>query len=306
MKAKITSIKPKYEYEFSVNNTGIIGVYGISGSGKSSLLNAIAGYQDDYKGIISFNNKELKGIIKCSYMNQNALLFPHWTIKENLDFAMKHSQNKMIHLDQLINALDCFELMDKYPRQLSGGEKQRIAFVRALVQIEQNSLVLLDEPFSALDPSLRKVALRILNEYKHKSLILLVTHEIADIYQYADELLYIHNGRISLQDNIHNAMSSNHKTLPIASRVIIENNTHVIYAEAVSINLQKNESSSISHQLEITIEDIQLTDNMAILKLNYQASDSSQFLYARLTNDSIKRLNLIIGQKAFACFKSTH
>ena len=305
MKVKISSIKPQYQYSFSVNNTGIVGVYGISGSGKSSLLNAIAGYQNDYQGVITFNGKKLNGIIKCSYMNQHALLFPHWTVKENLDFAMEHCRNNKTELNQLLSALDCIELMDKYPRQLSGGEKQRIAFMRALIQIEANSIVLLDEPFSALDPSLRKIALRLLNEYKHKSLIFLVTHEIADIYQYADELLYIEDGTIGLHDEIQSAMSSNHKTLPIASRVKIEDNTHVIYADTVSINLQKNELSSISHQLEITIEQIETTENMAFLKLNYQESNYKQYIYARLTNESVKRLKLIKGQMAFAYFKST-
>lgn len=313
MKINISSIKPKYHYNFSVNNTGIIGVYGNSGSGKSSLLNAIAGYQDDLTGSMKYNHNTLFDtekkkpvkVLKCSYLNQHPLIFPHWSIAENLAFALEHSSNNQENLDALINKLECRDLLDKLPRQLSGGEKQRIAYVRALVQTEENSIVLLDEPFSALDENLREIALNILNNYKHMCLIFLVTHEISEIYRYADELLYIEDGIITYQNQIEKAMSSRLVSLPIASRIMINEKRHVIYADDVSICLKKNPDSSIKYQIRVLITDITSEDDSVILTLKMIKGEKQQYLYSKILKSSLTKLDLKVDQTVICQFKST-
>ncbi|HFC29522.1 MAG TPA: ATP-binding cassette domain-containing protein, partial [Oceanospirillales bacterium] len=150
MKVAITCQNPDFNYDFECADNGIIAVYGISGSGKSSLLNALAGFNSTISGVIEFNGKPIMDsstcpakVIKCSYMQQHPVLFPHWTIAQNLQFAEKYCAKKH-DLADLLQQLDCQQLVDKFPHELSGGEKQRIAFIRALIQIEDNSMVLLD------------------------------------------------------------------------------------------------------------------------------------------------------------------
>ncbi len=302
MKVSIQSSQPKYDYQFNVDDKGIVGVYGISGSGKSSLLNAIAGYQDNVKGVITFNNKALQGIVKCSYMNQHPVLFPHWTVAENLYFALKYSKNSIQLMDELLSTLDCNGLLKQLPSQLSGGEKQRIAFIRALLLIEEGSLVLLDEPFSALDNTLRKTALDLLTPYKHKSLIFFVTHDISELYQLSGNLLYLKDGKIAYQEKTKNAMHSQYGNLPLASKITFDGDKHIIYADDVSISLQKNPQSSIVHQLDSTIQQIKDKDDICILKLKLS---NGNMLYAKITKDSLNRLNLKENQQIVANFKAT-
>ncbi len=306
MKIAITSKRLKYNYQLQCTDKGIVGVYGISGSGKSSLLDAVAGYHRDRQGFVEFNKKELKGIIKCSYMNQHPVLFPHWTIEENLDFVLAHGMQDKNKRDQLLQQLNCEKLLPMYPGQLSGGEKQRIAFVRALLQIQENSLVMLDEPFSALDAKMRRVALNLLIQYKQRCLILLVTHEISELYQLADELVYLKGSKVSYQNTIEEAMSSSHETLPIASKVIIKDQQLIVYAEDVSISLNKNSNSSISYQLETVVVAIDSDKTTAIVKLKYTENSTEQFIYARLMSDSITKLDLVINKQVVACFKCSN
>jgi len=303
MNVDITSKHLNYDYNFTVADTGIIGVYGISGSGKSSLLMALAGYEKNHKAVIEHKGKSLSGTIKCSYMSQHPILFSHWTILENLEFALKYTTNNRSILNALIRKLSCSHLLNKLPDQLSGGEKQRIAFIRALILIEKNTIVLLDEPFSALDNKLRKEALNLLDKYKAKNLIFLVTHEISELYQIANELLYIKQGKIHYQDSIENIMSDNLHDLPVASKIVINTVKQIIYADDVSISLTKHADSSIIHQLAVTIKNIRLFEDIALLEL--LLIEDQQRLFAKITQESLKHLKLQLNQEVIANFKST-
>jgi ABC-type molybdate transport system ATPase subunit len=302
MKVSITSTQPLYDYQFQVSDCGIVGVYGISGSGKSNLLNAIAGFHQSNKYNIIFNNIKLKGLVKSCYMSQHPVLFQHWTVIENLNFALQYCNNTIDQLNKLISQLNCQELLNKFPSQLSGGEKQRIVLIRTLILIEDNSLVLLDEPFSALDSELRKVAVDLIRCYKKQCLIFLVTHEISEIYQLADELLYIKDSTIDYQNSLLNAMSSHHENLPLASKINIQNAKQVIYADDVSISLSKHKDSSIVHQFEANIQSIEIKDKVAIILL--QLKEGKQSLYAKITESSLINLKLIVNQSVVANFKA--
>ena len=302
MKVNIHSNIPQYKYKFEVPDTGIIGVYGISGSGKSSLLDSIAGFQDKVEGRIDYLDKKLANVIKCSYLQQHPILFPHWTVEQNLEFARKYSNNDKEKLTDLVQQLDCQNLLHKQLSQLSGGELQRIAYIRALIQINNKHIVLLDEPYSALDKKLANRALQLLYQYKKHNLIFLVTHKISELYQIADELLYIDNSEVIFHQSIEGAMCSGYKRLPIASRINIAGEIHVIYANDVSISLSKHSDSSIINQLSVTILTIEKNINSVILKIKTKHSNT---LFAQITHDSLERLNLKVHQEVIANFKAS-
>jgi ABC-type molybdate transport system ATPase subunit len=132
----------------------------------------------------------------------------------------------------------------------------------------------------------------------------MVTHEVSEIYQYADELLLIEEGSVIYKSSIQDAMVSRHSYLPLASKVKLLGENFVIFADDVSINLEANPNSSISYQLNITIDEVTIDKNKAILKLNLLEEHGNQSLFAKLTTDSVKRLGLTSNQKAVACFKS--
>ena len=298
MKAKLHNHSRQYDYDFHVSNRGIIGIYGVSGSGKSSLLDAIAGYDNNVKGTIKFNNNELIGIHQCAYMNQNPILFQHWTVKENLEFVKEYHNNSY---QELIKKLKCENLLNKYPQQLSGGEKQRITLIRTLIQIKNGQLVLLDEPFTAMDPYMRNVALNLIKE-QTDCLIFLISHDIKELYNIADELLYIKEGIIDYHGSIENTMSAGINGLPIASKVTIDDEKHVIYADDVSLSLEKQSNSSIQHQLNCKISAIEIIGIITSIELI--ENTNNQKLYAKITTDSHNRLNLSIDMNIFANFKA--
>jgi uncharacterized ABC transporter ATP-binding protein HI_1474 len=173
-----------------------VAVVGESGSGKTTLLNAIAGYIN-YEGEILLAQKNLNALPpwqrNCRYLNQRLYLFPHKSIAGNLMLA-KPDASREEQL-ALLEKLKIAHLVDRYPHQLSGGEQQRAALARALIQ--PPDLLLLDEPFSSLDWQTREHIW-----HKVKSLLqalqittLLVTHEPKEADFLAERQVRLHLGR---------------------------------------------------------------------------------------------------------------
>ncbi|MCE7792661.1 ABC transporter ATP-binding protein [Salipaludibacillus sp. CUR1] len=146
-----------------VNRGDIISLVGPSGCGKSTLLRSIAGLSRVSSGKIYIDGKDMTSIKAeqrpVVLMFQQPLLFPHLTILENVTYGLKYGKNKKAKKERIERGMNLLEkvelekLSGRYPNQLSGGQQQRVALARAL--IVNPSLVLLDEPFSSLDPELR-------------------------------------------------------------------------------------------------------------------------------------------------------
>ncbi|MBZ4683940.1 MAG: molybdate transport system ATP-binding protein [Fusobacteriaceae bacterium] len=191
----------KININFKINNE-IVVLKGKSGAGKTTILNCISGFDIPEKGYIKINNEKIfcsdKGINhpvrnrEIGYIFQNYGLFPHMKVKENIYFGLKNKKTKnFYYAEELINKFGITHLKEKYPSEISGGEKQRVAIIRTLVT--KPKVLLMDEPFSALDEDTKEKAFFILNEYrKENSLdIVLVTHNNDEIEKFSDKIINI-------------------------------------------------------------------------------------------------------------------
>ena len=162
-----------------------VSILGESGSGKSSLLRCIAGFESVNNGKIFIKNKLVTSnniMIPTEKRNvgmvaQEKALFPHLTVKQNISFGIEKKKNKDEVVTELTNLFKITNLMNKLPRQISGGEQQRVAFARSLAP--SPNLLMLDEPFSALDNELKQELYYELDKIfdKQELSILLVTHD---------------------------------------------------------------------------------------------------------------------------------
>lgn len=193
------------DIDISIEEGKLVTLYGNSGAGKTSVLRMIAGLLNADKGLIDVNKNiwldTERGIClkpqqrKIGFVFQDYALFPNMTVKENLDFALEKGRNKEIITD-LINIIELNDLQNRKPENLSGGQKQRVALARALVR--KPEILLLDEPFSALDSTMRaKLQDYILKVHKQfKLTILLVSHDIAEVVKMSHTIIVLENGRI--------------------------------------------------------------------------------------------------------------
>ncbi|MGE4214963.1 MAG: sulfate/molybdate ABC transporter ATP-binding protein [Anaerotignaceae bacterium] len=196
----------KLEVEFNTDNNHI-GILGASGCGKSMTLKCIAGIENPDEGRIVldgkvlFDSKEKIRLLpqkrRIGYLFQNYALFPNMTVVKNIGIT-KASDEKIA---SLIKKLHLEGLEDRYPSQLSGGEQQRVALARILAY--EPEIIILDEPFSALDgylkDQLQREMLEILSEYKGK--VIVVSHSKSEIYRLSEQLIVMDKGHVVLFDD---------------------------------------------------------------------------------------------------------
>ncbi|EPY2273095.1 ATP-binding cassette domain-containing protein [Clostridium sporogenes] len=183
----------------------VVALQGSSGSGKTTILDCIAGIKTPDKGIIKIDNKTVFSSSEninlpikdrhIGYLFQNYALFPHMTVEENILFGVKNQKKYDIsYIKYITETFKIEHLKDRKPNQISGGEKQRVALARALA-IKPNVLML-DEPFSSLDKDTKEVVYKEFMEYKKKFKIsiILVTHNSYEAELLADRSIIIHEG----------------------------------------------------------------------------------------------------------------
>lgn len=181
-------------------------IVGPSGSGKTTLLRMIAGFEFPDSGRLSLNGQTLVDSTHevpahqrlIGYVPQDGALFPHMTVAANIGFGLAtRGSEKQQRVAQLMDsvALDA-NMAERWPHELSGGQQQRVALARALAQ--QPRLMLLDEPFSALDTglraSMRKLVARLLADAGVTTI--LVTHDQSEALSFADQLAVMRHGRL--------------------------------------------------------------------------------------------------------------
>lgn len=228
VKIKKTMGKFLLEAEFETE-TGILGILGASGCGKSMTLKAIAGLLTPDEGRIVLNDKVLfdsKQKInlppqkrQCGYLFQNYALFPNMTVEQNIMSGIKGSTAiRQEKAKEMLELLHLNGLEKQYPYAISGGQQQRTAFARLLASDPE--VLLLDEPFSALDSHLKEQLQLQLREIlrSYGKTVLLVSHDRSEIYKLSNQVMTMKSGKI-LQRGTKKEVFENPKD-PITARLI--------------------------------------------------------------------------------------
>lgn len=189
---------------FEINEGELVALLGPSGSGKSTILRIIAGLEKPDSGTIYLTGKNVTASLaqkrKVGFVFQHYALFKHMNVRKNITFGMEiHKCSKDViqeRVNELINLVKLQGYEKHYPDQLSGGQRQRVALARALAT--EPKVLLLDEPFGALDAKVRDNLSQWLREFHDKFNItsLFVTHDQNEAIEISDKIIVINRGRI--------------------------------------------------------------------------------------------------------------
>lgn len=181
-------------------------VVGESGCGKTTLLRIVAGLVGAASGCVYLDGKD---VTRCSpeqrrigLVFQDYALFPHLTVAKNITYGMrgKPRSEKEERLKELLECMHLPDIAKRYPHELSGGQQQRVALARALAL--NPALLLLDEPFSNLDPIRRQKLRDVLRDFADdlETTSLIVTHDIGDAFKVADHITVLRDGEVIQSD----------------------------------------------------------------------------------------------------------
>ncbi len=330
---------------------GVTALYGHSGSGKTTCLRCIAGLEKASNAFIRVNDEvwqdSAQGVFlaphkrSLGYVFQEASLFPHLTVRGNLEFGLKRIpvRDQRVKLEQATTLLGIDHLLGRQPQNLSGGERQRVGIARAL--LTSPGLLLLDEPLAALD-SRRKSEILPYLERLHDELdipMLYVSHSQDEVARLADHLVLLSEGKVLASGPIGETLAR--LDLPLAmgddAGVIIEGRVSAydpayqlvsvrlpqselcirvahspiepgrplrlkVQARDVSLNLQPDHQSSILNRLPVTVINEVPAENNAHVLVRLDAEGTP--LLARITRYSRDQLHLHAGQKLWAQIKS--
>lgn len=319
---------------------GVTVLFGPSGAGKTSIINAIAGLVRPDAGQIVNGHKVLfkdgqsrpPHRRRVGYVFQDARLFPHMTVAQNLRYGGKHD------FDRLVDVLGLSDLLSRRPHGLSGGEKQRVALGRALMS--QPDILLMDEPLAALDgPRKAEVLPYIATLAAEQRLpIVYVTHAMAEVTQLADQLVIIDSGKVAVWGPVTDVLAD-----PMAARYFAKRDAGALIdcrveqhdmtdgvtvlssdagrillpgrigqvggalrlripAQDVILALAMPEGQSALNALKTQITQINALPNghFAVTLLA-----QSQSIWAEVTPLSVRKMGLEAGQTVFAIFKAT-
>ncbi|MGV8917880.1 MAG: molybdenum ABC transporter ATP-binding protein [Pseudomonas sp.] len=339
------------EVDLTLPGRGVTALYGHSGSGKTTCLRCIAGLEKASDGFVQINGEvwqdSRQGIFlsphkrALGYVFQEASLFPHLSVRGNLEFGLKRipRQQRKVQLDQATQLLGIDHLLERRPDNLSGGERQRVGIARALLTSPR--LLLLDEPLAALDAKRKSEILPYL-ERLHDELeipMLYVSHSQDEVARLADHIVLLSDGKALASGPIGETLAR--LDLPMATGddagVVIEGvvsgyDAHYqlltlnlpgsalqvrvahaamaigktlrfkVQARDVSLNLQPEEHSSILNRLPVTVTEEISADNTAHVLVRLDVAGTP--LLARITRYSRDQLKLAPGQALWAQIKS--
>ncbi len=213
---EVNNISKRYGSKSILNDVSFVlpahrtlSILGKSGCGKSTLLKIISGIELQDEGLIILQGKNISLLNpnkrNIVYLFQEALLFPHLNVYENIAFGLRIRKEKPAQIaskvDAMLQSLELTEHVLKMPHQLSGGQKQRVAFGRAL--IINPPLILLDEPFSSLDVEIRSSMQQLYKTIAKQFEInaLFVTHDLKEALLMGDLISYMEGGKLEIYES---------------------------------------------------------------------------------------------------------
>jgi molybdate transport system ATP-binding protein len=339
------------DVDLKLPGRGVTALYGHSGSGKTTCLRCIAGLERAEDGFVQVNDDvwqdSRNGVFvpphkrALGYVFQEASLFPHLSVRANLEFGLKRIPRTLRHVDMAhaTELLGIGHLLERHPQHLSGGERQRIGIARALLTSPQ--LLLMDEPLAALD-SKRKSEILPYLERLHDELdipLLYVSHAQDEVARLADHIVLLSDGKALASGPIGETLAR--LDLPLAlgddAGVVIDGSVSAydehyqlltlqlpdsalsirvahaplalgkqlrikVQARDVSLSLQAQEASSILNRLPVTVAEEISADNNAHVLVRLDAGGTP--LLARITRFSRDQLQLHPGQALWAQIKA--
>ena len=339
-----------FAVDLTLPGSGVTVLLGPSGCGKTTLLRCMAGLERPMQGYFSINGDVWQDSKKnlflptyqrnLGYVFQEANLFPHLTVSENLEFGRKrigHQQETLINLSAVIELLGVGQLMDRLPERLSGGERQRVAIARALVL--NPAILLMDEPLASLDSKRKQEVMPFLIKL-HQVLnipVVYVTHSQEEAAQWADFRVLLDNGQGQAEGGVSETLGR--LALPLAldkqAAVVWQaaitghepdyKLTHVVFnggeiqlpmidspagskiriqihARDVSLTLQPQNQTSILNVLPATVTGIaDDQDGQTVVQLQV----GQETLLSHITRKSAQMLNVKPGLPVFAQIKGT-
>ena len=310
--------------DFETPTDGVTVVFGPSGAGKSMLLSAIAGLHRLETGRVEFNGRVLedagararvpahaRGI---GLVFQDARLFPHRTVRGNIQFAERRrpaARNAPIVVE-IARRLEIEELLDRPVRNLSGGERSRVALARAIVSAPE--FLLLDEPFAALDGRRRRAFLTLLRDLSREQSLpmMIVTHQVEEVAELADHVVAVKAGRVVAHGAASDVMRRPDFTSLLDRRdfgarvdaeSVVGGHDGGVWIRADSVLLAAEEPRGISARnvwrgrIASIVREI---DGSVLVSLDTEAG----YISSRITPDALADLRLEEGAVAWAVVKS--
>ena len=336
------------DVDLELPGRGVTALFGHSGSGKTTLLRCLAGLERQSRGFLRFKGDiwqdNARGIFRPTYQRplgyvfQEASLFPHLSVRKNLDYGRRRvNSGHKVSLDHAVKLLGIGHLLDRMPSRLSGGERQRVAIARALATSPE--LLLMDEPLAALDLKRKNEILPYL-ERLHDELeipVCYVSHLPDEVARLADHVVLLAEGRVVATGGLRETLAR--LDLPIAftedagvviEAVIAEHDEcyHLtrldfpggsifvarrqetvgyrlrfrVHARDVSLALTRAEGTSIVNLLPATVVEVADADTPAHVLVRLDAGGTP--LIARITRRSLDHLNIVPGKSLWAQIKA--
>lgn len=201
------------DLNLTFSDTGFVAILGKSGCGKTTLLNILGGIDLDYIGSVEFDDKEMQKASHndilthrshtTSFIYQKGSLFDNMTVKQNLEIVL-NMQNKKANIKDMLEKVGLSGYENKKVKELSGGEKQRVAIARSL--LKDSKVILADEPTSALDSKNAHRILALLKEISKDKLVIIVSHDVKKVMMYVDRAIKFVDGAVE-EDKIVNEVT---------------------------------------------------------------------------------------------------
>lgn len=324
------------DIDFDVKDSETLVVLGPTGAGKTVLLELIAGFRSPSQGSILIDGRDITGLPpekrKVGFVYQDYLLFPHMSVFENIAYGLSAAGVKKGQIESKVTEiaarLGISHLLARRTKRLSGGEAQRVALARALVI--SPDVLLLDEPFAAVDPSTKEQLMRetgrMLDSWDIP--VVHVTHDQVEASEMADRIAVMNEGRVVQVDTpggIFNEPKTEFVANFVGTRNIFKGIARRVDGETlVDVGgLQLHSSVDIEGRVHVTIrpEDILVSPNQiassarnsipgVITELKdrgpvvYITADCGVDITAAITRESFNELKLTVGDKVFLTFKA--